>query len=216
MLPALSSTLRTTIRFASVLRAMAHARASMPSGSSERSVVRALGGQNALDRQTRCLFFRAGQSREDADRVGLPHRAQGLQLARDLLPHRRDCLIAQRCQTSVGGFERDDRSLHVAVEREAALRELEQKHRFGARPGAFRTFGAAAQLFEREQQAPRPASARLPATSTRRSSSRADERWRFVWLLSSARSCARSASAARAMSLVRSRRSRVESMRSSA
>ncbi len=114
--------------------------------------MRLLSGQNALDRQTRCLFFRAGQAREDADRVGLPNRAQGLQLTRDLLPHRRDCLIAQRCQTSVGRFERDDRGLHVAVEREASLCELDEKHRFGARPGAFRTFGAAAQLFERKQQ----------------------------------------------------------------
>jgi hypothetical protein len=32
------------------------------------------------------------------------------------------------------------------------LRELDEKHRFGPRPGAFRTFGTTAQLFERKQQ----------------------------------------------------------------
>ena len=173
----------------------------MPSGSvaaieSSRSVARM-----PLTGSVAGAFFGAGQSREDAGRVGLTHGAQRLQLACDLLPHRRERLVAQRCQASIRRFERDDRRLHVAVQREAALCELQQEQRFGARPGALRPFGAAAQFFDRRAPAPAPA---CGTSSARRGDGRArarPARSRFAWLLRSARSSSRSASAARAASL---------------
>jgi hypothetical protein len=109
---------------------------------------RAFQRDDAFYRSMGRAFFRAAKPHEDARDVWPADCSQRLQIPRDLLARRGERAVAQCGQAGVGGFEGHDRRFHVALEHEAALRELDQEHRFGARPGALGPAGAASDLLD--------------------------------------------------------------------
>jgi hypothetical protein len=113
---------------------------------------RAFRRDDAFHRHTHRALFGAAESYQDGCDIGPSDRAQRLQIAGDLLSHRRQRAVAQRGETRFRGLERDDRGFDIAIEHQTALRQLDEEHRFRSRPCALGTAGATLQVIDDRAQ----------------------------------------------------------------
>src|SRR5690606_8406327 len=94
----------------------------------------------------------AGQACQDAREVGLLHRLQGLQVARDLIAYGRDGGLTQRGKSRIRRLQGHHRRGEITLEDQTPMCELQQEQGLCSRPRALRSLGSATQLLDAHSQ----------------------------------------------------------------